>query len=204
MNKLVKILISLPLLMFVFSSLNAALTIEITEGTEGALPIAVVPFDTSKVASKLVADIAQIVSNDLNRSGVLTVLSRKLIPAKPHYSQQVDYPLWRSAEQDYLVVGRILEKSAGQFEIQFQLLDVLKQKQLIGYSLQSSKRELRASAHKISDLIYEKKFKPPNNLLTYLGEQLRMNEYPVKAGNHIEDRGTLLNFSIVGRNKLMF
>jgi TolB protein len=54
------------------------------------------------------------------------------------------------------VVGRILEKSAGQFEIQFQLLDVLRQKQLIGYSLQSSKRKLRTSAHKISDLIYEK------------------------------------------------
>ncbi len=50
------------------------------------------------------------------------------------------------------------------------------------------------------DLIYEKKFKPPQNLLTYLGEQLRMTDYPVKAGNHIEDRGTLLNFSIVGRD----
>ena len=48
--------------------------------------------------------------------------------------------------------------------------------------------------------IYHKKFKPPNNLLTYLGEQLRMTNYPVKAGNHIEDRGTMLNFSIVGRN----
>jgi TolB protein len=156
MNKLVKILISLPLLMFAFSPLNAALTIEITEGTEGALPIAVVPFDTSKVASKLSADIAQIVSNDLNRSGVLTVLSRKTLPAKPHYSQQVVYPAWRAAGQDYLVVGRILEKSSGQYEIQFQLLDVLKQKQLIGYNLQSSKHELRSSAHKISDLIYEK------------------------------------------------
>ena len=50
------------------------------------------------------------------------------------------------------------------------------------------------------DLIYEKKFKPPNTLLTYLGEQLRMSDYPVKAGNHIEDRGTLLNFSMVGRD----
>jgi len=50
------------------------------------------------------------------------------------------------------------------------------------------------------DLIYEKKFKPPNTLLTYLGEQLRMIEYPVKAGNHIEDRGSMLNFSVVGRN----
>tara|TARA_B100001094_G_scaffold294679_1_gene315486 strand:+ start:459 stop:1223 length:765 start_codon:yes stop_codon:yes gene_type:complete len=50
------------------------------------------------------------------------------------------------------------------------------------------------------DLIYENKFKPPNNLLTYLGEQIRMSDYPVKVGNHIEDRGSLLNFSIVGRN----
>tara|TARA_B100001250_G_C19772902_1_gene778076 strand:- start:14 stop:844 length:831 start_codon:yes stop_codon:yes gene_type:complete len=49
-------------------------------------------------------------------------------------------------------------------------------------------------------LIYENKFNPPNNLLTYLGEQLRMTDYPVKAGNHIEDRGTLLNFSVVGRD----
>ena len=48
--------------------------------------------------------------------------------------------------------------------------------------------------------VYRKEFKPPNNLLTYLGEQLRMSDYPVKAGNHIEDRGSLLNFSIVGRD----
>ena len=50
------------------------------------------------------------------------------------------------------------------------------------------------------DLIYEHKFKPPQNLLTYLGEQLRMSDYPVKAGNHIEDRGSMVNFSIVGRD----
>ena len=48
--------------------------------------------------------------------------------------------------------------------------------------------------------VLTKEFKPPNNLLTYLGEQLRMSDYPVKAGNHIEDRGSLLNFSVVGRD----
>jgi len=155
MNRLSKVLILLPLLVLLFSPLNAALTIEITEGTEGALPIAVVPFDTSKLTFELSADIAQIVANDLNRSGVLTVLSRQSLPATPYYSQQVKYPLWRSAQQDYLVVGRVLEKSEGQYEIQFQLLDVLKKKQLIGYSLQTDKRKLRASAHEISDLIYQ-------------------------------------------------
>jgi TolB protein len=156
MNRLVKILIPLPLLMLMFSPLNAALTIEITEGTEGALPIAVVPFDTSKVASKLSADIAQIVTDDLNRSGVLTVLARNSLPAVPHYSHQVKYPEWRAAEQDYLVVGRVLEKSSGQYEIQFQLLDVLRQKQLFGYSFETKNQKLRSSAHEISDLIYQK------------------------------------------------
>jgi TolB protein len=156
MNRLLKIFISLPFLMLAFSPLNAALTIEISEGTEGALPIAVVPFDTSKVASQLSEDIAQIVTNDLNRSGVLTVLSRNSLPATPYYSHEVKYPAWRAAGQDYLVVGRAMEKTTGQYEIQFQLLDVLKQKQLIGYSLQTTKRKLRASAHDISDLIYQK------------------------------------------------
>ena len=48
--------------------------------------------------------------------------------------------------------------------------------------------------------VYRKEFKPPNNLISYLNEQLDIIDYPVKAGNHIEDRGTLLNFSVVGRN----
>ncbi len=134
----------------------AALTIEITSGVDGALPIAVVPFDTSKLSSKLSADIAEIVSNDLNRSGVLKVLERNLLPTQPHYSNQVRYTQWKSAGQDYLVVGRVLKKTAGEYNIQFQLLDVLKQKQLIGYNLPVKKRKLRAAAHEISDLIYEK------------------------------------------------
>ena len=50
------------------------------------------------------------------------------------------------------------------------------------------------------ELIYNNKFKPPQDLLDYLGEQLHIIDYPVKAGNHIEDRGSLLNFSIVGRD----
>ena len=48
--------------------------------------------------------------------------------------------------------------------------------------------------------IYKNEFKPPNNLGTYLGEQIRFSETPVQSTNHIEDRGSLLNFSIVGRD----
>jgi TolB protein len=140
----------------VSASAHAALTIEITQGVEGALPIAVVPFDTTKLPVKLPVDIAQIVSNDLNRSGIFETLDKKSLPAQPHYSAQVRYSRWRNANQEYLVVGRIFLKSSGQYDIQFQLLDVLKQKQILGYSLPVKKRNLRSSAHEISDLIYEK------------------------------------------------
>jgi len=138
------------------ASVNAALTIQITQGVEGALPIAIVPFDTSRLDVELPADVAEIVANDLNRSGIFKSMDRQELPAQPHYSTQVIYPRWRTAGQEYLVVGRIFQKSSGQYDIQFQLLDVLKQKQLAGYSLPVKKRGLRSSAHEISDLIYEK------------------------------------------------
>ncbi len=137
-------------------SVNAALTIQITQGVEGALPIAIVPFDTSRLDAELPTDIAEIVANDLNRSGIFKSMDRQKLPAQPHYSTQVLYPRWRTAGQEYLVVGRIFQKSPGQYDIEFQLLDVLKQKQLAGYRLPVKKRGLRSSAHEISDLIYEK------------------------------------------------
>ncbi len=143
------------MLLSVMQIANAALTIEITQGVDGALPIAVVPFDSAKLSSKLPVDLAEIVASDLNRSGVLKSMERAKLPASPHYSNQVQYQRWREAGQDYLVVGRVLEKSPGVYIIEFQLLDVLKQKQLLGRSMQAKKRNLRSRAHQISDYIYE-------------------------------------------------
>ena len=136
-------------------TLKAALTIEITGGVEGALPIAVVPFDTSRLSSELPVDLAEIVASDLDRSGVLKSMNRSELPANPHYSNQVQYARWRNVGQDYLVVGRVLEKSPGLYNIEFQLLDVLKQRQLLGRSMPARKRNLRSRAHQISDFIYE-------------------------------------------------
>ena len=49
-------------------------------------------------------------------------------------------------------------------------------------------------------LEYENKFKPPETLLTYLGELIRFSDTPVQSTNHREDRGSMLNFSVVGRD----
>ena len=139
-----KVLLKYPgiilILTLMSASVHAALTIQITQGVEGALPIAIVPFDTSRLEAELPADVAEIVANDLNRSGIFKAMERQELPAQPNYSTQVIYSKWRTAGQEYLVVGRISQKSSGQYDIEFQLLDVLKQKQLAGYSLPVKKR----------------------------------------------------------------
>jgi len=50
------------------------------------------------------------------------------------------------------------------------------------------------------ELVYENKFTLPQDLLTFLKEQLEKSIYHYRAGNHIEDRGSMINFSVVGRN----
>tara|TARA_Y100000593_G_C4219564_1_gene291073 strand:- start:83 stop:883 length:801 start_codon:yes stop_codon:yes gene_type:complete len=52
---------------------------------------------------------------------------------------------------------------------------------------------------KYADNIYSNKFKPADNLIKYLEDTLDNSDYPIKAGQHIEDRGSMLNFSMVGR-----
>lgn len=50
------------------------------------------------------------------------------------------------------------------------------------------------------DKRYSRTFEPPEDLLQYLTKTLEESKYHHRAGNHIEDRGSLLNFSVVGRN----
>ena len=49
-------------------------------------------------------------------------------------------------------------------------------------------------------LVYKNEFKPPETLLTYLGFQIKMSDTPVMSTNHREDRGSMINFSTVGRD----
>ena len=50
------------------------------------------------------------------------------------------------------------------------------------------------------DLIYNNRFTPPESLIEYLEEKIKYSKYYHRAGNHIEDRGSMVNFSIVGRD----
>jgi len=51
-----------------------------------------------------------------------------------------------------------------------------------------------------NESIYDNKFNPPKDLIEYLERKVLKSEYPNRCGNHIEDRGSMVNFSVVGRD----
>jgi TolB protein len=129
----------------------AALTIEITEGVESAVPIAVVPF-ASETAP---VNIAAIVNADLERSGYFKMMAEQSMPARPSKAAEVNFKEWQALGQSYMVIGQVVD-AGGQYNVQFQLLDTYKSAQLLGYRMVSSSADLRRTAHHISDLIFEK------------------------------------------------
>lgn len=148
---LIRNILILLLTGLVAPSSHAGLTIEITEGVESALPLAIAPFADSGAP----VNIRDVVNADLERSGYFKMMPESYMPSRPSSSNEVNYGNWQSLGQNYLVVGKV-NNLGGQYEVQFQLLDVYKSSQLLGYRMTSSATDLRRTAHYISDLIFEK------------------------------------------------
>lgn len=129
------------------------LEIRITQGVEGALPIAIVPFEWA--GAPLPEDIAQVVSNDLTRSGSFAPLPREDLPGRPTDVAQVNFKDWRVVGMENLVIGRISATGDGGYMVEFRLLDVISGKQIAGFQIPSHVSNLRLTAHHISDIIYE-------------------------------------------------
>jgi TolB protein len=151
-----RLFVLLTLLVLTIFQAQARLVIEITEGVEGALPIAVVPFKWSgDPGTPPSQDIGRIVAADLQRSGYFRTLPENQMLARPSTMAAVDFRDWRALKQENLVIGSIEPNGPGGYLVRFQLFDVYQESQLIGYSFTTTEKDLRAIAHHIADLVYE-------------------------------------------------
>ncbi|TDR57451.1 TolB protein [Halomonas ventosae] len=143
----------LAALLMLFTSLAQAadLTIEITRGSDRATPIAIVPFADG---DDMPQDIAQIVSDDLERSGYFEPLERRAMFERPTSSEEVRYGDWRALDVRYLVAGRI-SREGDQYRIEYELMDVSGESRMIAESVTAGRQGLRDAAHYISDQIFE-------------------------------------------------
>jgi len=76
------------------------------------------------------------------------------MPERPMDPQQVNLDAWRTVKRDYLVVGSV-RPDAGNFALEFYVLDVINGKQLTAMSVTASKSDLRMGAHRVADIVYE-------------------------------------------------
>lgn len=132
---------------------HAVLNIEITDGVEGSLPIAVVPFQWTDGVKLADADVSNIIASDLARSGKFSPLPSKDLIAYPKQPEDVHYPSWKMIGVDHLVMGMVKQNGPDQYQVQFRLFDVLKGEQILGYSFSATRNSMRSVAHRISDYI---------------------------------------------------
>ena len=150
MNLFRLVIISASFLMA--SAANAALEIEISGGGAQQVPVAIVPFGGANTQQ----NISSIINADLKRSGLFRVLETGGVTSRPTDISQIKYAEWAALQAQAIAVGNVEAMPGNRLKVTFQLADVLKQSQLTGMQYNIAPNQLRTTAHKIADVIYQK------------------------------------------------
>ena len=142
-------------LLLVCPRAGAELVVEITHGQDDAVPIAIVPFSSPEQAAASF-DVAQLVSNDLARSGRFKSMDRKDMIDQPHSGANIGFDDWRRLNNDYMVVGQVQPQDADRYNVVFELYNVLTRQRLLGYQISANKAGLRLASHQVADMVFQK------------------------------------------------
>ncbi|HSR63037.1 MAG TPA: Tol-Pal system beta propeller repeat protein TolB [Gammaproteobacteria bacterium] len=143
-------------LAFLVSAGNtSAIEIIIDKGVEDPIPVAIVPFGWSQTSSLPPIDLAAIISNDLTRSARFAAMEEQDLPQKPSEFREINFSDWRLLGMENLVIGQLTRTDSGEYTVDFRLIDVYKEKQIAGFRIPATEKQLRRTAHEISDIIYE-------------------------------------------------
>ena len=115
------------------------------------MPIAVATFRGEAQAPQ---KIGAIVKADLERSGIFRAIDTAGVTLDE--SARPDMALWKQKGADSLVTGSVTPLADGRFDVRLRLWDVLRGQDLGGQSYAVTAADLRLSAHRISDFVYEK------------------------------------------------
>ena len=133
---------------------QAQLRLDITEGVRDAVPVAVVPFGGQ--AEGGANDVAAVVANDLQLSGRFKPLDRRDMVTRPTTGAAIRFEDWRLLRSDFIVVGRVEPDAASGLAVTFELFNVQTGQPLLSQRLVTTERGLRATSHRIADLVFER------------------------------------------------
>lgn len=130
----------------------AQLRIVVEEANFQPLPIAIPDFASSDPTFG--KEIAEIVRNNLRRSGLFVPFDPASLPAQVgDVKATPDFPAWRTSNVDALVMGEV--ERGGQISSSVRVWDTQQAAQVVGKSYNTDANSSRRVAHIISDAIYE-------------------------------------------------
>ncbi|MDT8408533.1 MAG: Tol-Pal system beta propeller repeat protein TolB [Wenzhouxiangellaceae bacterium] len=135
---------------------QAQLQIEIVDGVEGALPIAVVPFVFDDPASQPETPMHEVIAADLRRSGLFDPLAVEDMIDRPGSPSEVKFGTWRLLKVDYVAMGRWIPDADGvSGEVQYHLVAVHSGRTLFSRAIPTGIGEFRLRSHQVADAIYQ-------------------------------------------------
>jgi len=147
------ILFLLLSLLCITTTAQAALELELTQGIEGALPIAILPF-TGQIDANNHNIITNVIRADLENSGRFRLITSNKTTATDE--KNINYTYWRHQGADNVLLGNIKKTGFNHYQVDVKLLDTLDNNHVLfskQYTIPSQRQ--RPLAHHISDIIYQ-------------------------------------------------
>ncbi|HQR04831.1 MAG: Tol-Pal system protein TolB [Proteobacteria bacterium] len=155
----------------------AQLSIEITGAGANRIPLGVASFDGERIVSQA---LVSVIRADLERCGLFRLVDTGTSPIAENAG--INFTDWRGRGADALAVGSVIPASeSGRYDTRFRLYDIQKQSVLTvgGYAHSAAPYQLRTTAHRIADTIYEKLTGEPGVFSTRI-------VYVLKSGSRYE------------------
>ena len=140
------------------STAHADIKVDITRGVVEPIPVAIPAFyGASANEARFGKDIAEVVSADLVRSGLFSMIDPKSfvqdadsLMVAPHFAD------WRVLNTQALVVGKVETQTDGRLKVEFRLWDVFAEQQMTGLAYFTVPNNWRRVAHIVADSIYKR------------------------------------------------
>ncbi|MSO90815.1 MAG: Tol-Pal system protein TolB [Acetobacteraceae bacterium] len=131
--------------------------IDVNRARTDPIPVAVPDFaSVGGETSRLALDIAQVITNNLARSGLFHPISPSAFIQSGPVGETPNFQNWRAIGAQALVTGKVDSAGGGQLRVEFRLWDVLPAQQIQGAVYTTGVGNWRRIAHIISDALYER------------------------------------------------
>jgi TolB protein len=136
---------------------RADLGLDLKGGTIKPIIIAIPDFGGGDRGGQAAHDITQVLSADLERSGLFTPIDPKAFIDKEGATRTPPrYGDWRLINAQALITGSVEMQSDGRLQVEFRLWDVFAEQQMTGLRYTTTQQNWRRIAHIIADEIYKR------------------------------------------------